>query len=299
MSDRMIRYLTPAVTPLNKKGGIDLASCEKLYAHLIRNQVDGILIFGSIGEFFAFTPEQKKELIRLAVRVVDKKVPLIVGTASMNSDEVVMLSRFALEEGADAVMIVSPFYFPFTQDSLFEYYDALAKAIPGSIYLYNFPDRTGDDLSPALVKKLALAHENIIGIKDTVGGMDHTRELIKTVKPVRPDFQIYSGFDDNFLHNILSGGNGCVAGLSNLYPEITHALTVAAKAGDFEKASALQQTVDGLMSVYSVGAPFVPFLKEALVQKGIIDCGKCTFPMPEVTDEQKAQITALLAKVVF
>ena len=294
MYQQEIHYITPAVTPLCPDGQIDLESCATLYHHLINGGVDGILILGSIGEFFALTMQQKKELIRFAVETVQHRVPLIVGTTSMIFDEIVELSNYSIDLGADAVMIIPPYYFHHTNESVEEYYSLLANAIHGNMYLYNFPDRTGYEIAPAVVRKLAENHKNIIGIKDTIGGVDHTREIIKQVKPVRPEFRIYSGFDDNFAHNVLCGGNGCVAGLSNLYPEITSSWVRAAREGDFDKVQSVQQIIDKLMDIYTVGKPFVPYIKEALVQAGIIKYPTASCPMPVATSEQKEQLKQIM-----
>lgn len=294
MERTKISYITPAVTPLLPDGQIDFESCEHLYHHLIDGGVDGILILGSIGEFFGLTMEQKKELIRFAKRVIGDKVELLAGTTSMIYDEIVELSQYALEEGADGVMVIPPYYFHFTEESVYEYYDGLAEAIPGNLYLYNFPDRTGYEITPRTVRRLAEKHENIVGIKDTISGVDHTRELIKQVKAVRPEFRIYSGFDDNFAHNVLCGGNGCIAGLSNLYPEVTSAWAESLRSGDWQTASRMQQKIDRLMDIYAVGKPFVPFIKEAMVMKGIIRYGTATRPMPEASAEQKEQLKKIL-----
>lgn len=295
MNNQVINYLTPAVTPLTPDGQLDLASCEKLYNHLIKGGVDGILILGSIGEFFGLTMAQKKELIAFAKKVVDGRVELIAGTTSMIFDEIVELSNYALEQGLDAVMVIPPYYFHFTEESVFEYYDELAQKINGKLYLYNFPDRTGYDITPATVRKLAEKHSNIVGIKDTLGGVDHTREIIKQVADVRPDFRIYSGFDDNFAHNILCGGSGCIAGISNLYPELTSGWVKALRDGDFAKGQEYQQKIDKLMDIYAVGKPFVPFIKEAMAFKGIISHATATKPMPVATEAQKEQLKAILA----
>ena len=295
MSKQEIHYMTPAVTPLCPDGKLDFESCKTLYHHLINGGVDGILILGSIGEFFALTMEQKKDLVRFAVETVQHRVPLIVGTTSMIFDEIVELSNYSIDLGADAVMIIPPYYFHHTDDSVEEYYSLLAEAIHGNLYLYNFPDRTGYEISPAVVRRLAEKHKNIIGIKDTIGGVDHTRELVKAVKPVRPEFRIYSGFDDNFAHNILCGGNGCIAGISNLYPELTSGWVKAAREGDYGKVQSIQQEIDKLMNIYSVGKPFVPYIKEALVQAGIIKYATASRPMPVATEEQKERLKQIMS----
>ena len=294
MIKQPIHYMTPAVTPLLPDGELDLKSCEKLYRHLIHGGVDGILILGSIGEFFGLTTEQKQRLICYAAEVINDSVELIVGTTSMIFEEILELSNFALSHGANAVMVIPPYYFHFTEDSIFDYYDRLASSINGNLYLYNFPDRTGYDITPAVVRRLVEKHANIIGIKDTLGGVDHTRELIKQVRPIRPDFRIYSGFDDNFAHNVLCGGNGCISGLSNLYPELTSAWAAALRTENWGRAQKIQQTIDALMDIYAVGKPFVPYIKEAMSQKGIIDYSTATFPMPTVTAEQKEQIQNIM-----
>ena len=290
----MARYITPAVTPLTTNGQIDETSCLRLYNHLIEGGVDGILILGSIGEFFAFTMEEKKQLIRIAGKAVAGRVELIVGVTSMVFQEMVELSRFAYENGADSVMIIPPYYFHFNDAEVEAYYDALAAAIQGPFYLYNFPDRTGYEISPAVVARLAEKHPSIIGIKDTISGMDHTREILRNVKPIRPDFKVYSGFDDNFLHNVMAGGDGCIAGLSNLYPTLTAAWVKAVNDKNFEKAMACQKTIDQLMALYAVGKPFVPFIKAALFQKNIIASPQATFPMPVPSATQLQRLDQVL-----
>lgn len=185
------RYITPAVTVMGKDGTIDFEGCGKVYEHLIEGGVDGILLLGSIGEFFALTMEQKKELIRFAVDKIAHRTQLIVGTTSMVFEELLALSRFAGEEGADAIILLPPYYFPLSPEGLETYYARIAEALPEqSIYLYNFPDRTGYDLTPEITLRLVRKYRNIVGYKDTQAGMDHTRELIKLVKGEFPAFEV-------------------------------------------------------------------------------------------------------------
>jgi len=190
------KYITPVVTVMDKEGNPDMEGCGKVYEHLIQGGVDGILLMGSIGEFFALTMSQKKELIRYAVHKINHRTQLIVGTTSMIVDEIIELSRFAKQEGADAVIILPPYYFPLGEKSLENYFGMLAEALSDQpIYLYNFPDRTGYDLTPEITLRLVRKYKNIVGYKDTQAGMDHTRELIKLVKGEFPEFEIYSGFE--------------------------------------------------------------------------------------------------------
>ncbi len=290
----MARYITPAVTPLNADGSVDGQGFEKLVDFLVRGGVDGILVLGSIGEFFAFSMEQKKDLISRAVRAVNRRVQLIVGTADTVLGNVLSLSGYALSAGADAVIVVPPYYFALGSDGVEAWYDTLAKEIPGRLYLYNFPDRTGYTIPAGVIRNLALRHPNIVGCKDTIAGMDHTREVIKAVKPLRPDFEIYSGFDDNFAHNVLSGGDGCIGGLSNLAPEICSAWTAAFARGDLAEVSRIQRKINRLMSIYGVGTPFVPYIKRAMELRGVGIRSFSTPPLPRATEEDDRKLLAIL-----
>lgn len=290
----MAKYITPAVTPLLENGTLDVEGCKALYEHLIRGGVDGILVLGSIGEFFALSMETKKQLISLAVQQVAHRVQLIIGTADMVYENVVELSNYALAEGADAVIVVPPFYFWLNAQSIEEYYDKLAQEIKGNLYIYNFPDRTGYQIPADVIARLAMKHKNIVGCKDTISGMDHTREIIKAVKPQRPEFEVFSGFDDNFAHNVISGGDGCIGGLSNLAPEITSKWVDAFRKNDMEMVSALQQKIDRMMNIYGVGMPFVPYIKRAMELRGIGVKSYATFPLPTVKPEDDEKLLAIL-----
>ena len=289
----MAKYLTPAVTPIcNDK--IDYNSLKKLYDHLICGGVDGILVLGSIGEFFSFSFEEKKELIKFAHEYINGRTELIVGTTSMVIDEIIELSNYALSLGVKSVMIIPPYYFHYTKESIFSYYSNLARKINGDIYLYNFPDRTGYEIEVETIKKLVQAHKNIIGIKDTISGVTHTKEIIKQVKKINPNFIVYSGFDDNFVANVMCGGDGCIAGLSNLYPKLTSSWVKAVNNNDFSKASLIQRKIDKLMDIYSVGKPFVPYIKQCLKIKGIINSSEAKHPMPVTNKEEIGKLIAIM-----
>ena len=289
-------YLTPAITLFNEDGSLDLVSQEKLFNSLIENGIDGILVEGSSSEFFAMPMDQRREMAKFAIEAVDHRVKLIIGTSHMVADEIVSFSNFCLDAGADAVMILPPYYFHFDAAALLQYYDRLAAQIHGDIYIYNFPDNTGYTIPPETVLALAKIHPNIVGMKDTISGMDHTRELIKVVKSHIPTFEIYSGFDDNFAHNVMAGGNGCIGALSNVVPEVCAAWVKAFRDNDMAGVAKGQQTIDRLMDLYSVRSPFLPVIKEACKLRGIASTSVGTFPMPNATVEDDAKILELLRR---
>jgi Dihydrodipicolinate synthase/N-acetylneuraminate lyase len=289
-------YITPAVTAFDENTKLDTEALKSLYDHLIKGGVDGILILGSIGEFFAIPTESKKELISLAVRHIDRRTKLLVGTASMDVNETIELSKYACGQGADGIVVISPYYFGLSNESVEEYYDLVARECPGDLYLYNFPDRTGYEISPAVTLNLLRKHKNIVGYKDTIPGMDHTRELIKLIKPEFPEFKIYSGFDDNFAHNVISGGAGCIGGLSNLVPDICSAWVKAFKENDLKSIASVQRKIDSLMDIYQVGKPFVPYIKKAMMLKGIPVKDYSSFPLPIANENEIWKLKEILMK---
>lgn len=292
-----ISYMTPVVTVFDKNNELDKNNNEKLYDYLIDNGVDGIVLMGSTGEFFTMSMQQKKELIKIACNHIKDRTRLLIGTSCMNSKDTIELSNFALENGAEAVMVIPPYYFSLSDDSVIEYYDEIANGTKANIYIYNFPDRLGYDVTPEVTLKLARKHKNIIGYKDTISIMAHTRDLIKIMRPEFPEFEILSGFDDNFVHNVLSGGNGCIGGLSNLVPEITSALCKTVKEKDFDNIIKYQRKIDILMDLYSVGIPFIPYMKKAMMLKGIEINDYCTKPFLNATNEQTDKIIEILKKL--
>lgn len=291
------KYLCPAVSLFCEDGSLDLENQGKLYDHLIESGVDGILVGGSSSEFFALDMETRVKMAKFALEHIDHRTKLIIGTSHMVADAIIRFSNQMLDAGVDAVMILPPYYFHFGPEALLQYYDHLAKEIHGSIYLYSFPNNVGYDIDPDVVLKLALLHSNIVGIKDTIGGMDHTRELIKLIKPQRPDFEIYSGFDDNFAHNVLSGGDGCIGALANIAPEITSSWANAFRQNDLESVAHYQSVINQLMELYAISQPFLPVVKEAVRLRGSSAYAGSTFPMPNTTVRDDARILEVFKRV--
>ena len=278
-------FLTPVVTAFDENGNLDIQGNKNVWDHLIKGGVDGLVIM---------TTEQKKELIKLVVEHVNKRTKVYIGTSCMTVEDTVELSNFAIETGADAVMIISPYYFALSNESVEFFYDKVAEAVKGDIYLYNFPDRTGHDLTPEVTLNLLRKHKNIVGFKDTVSEMGHTRKLMTTVLKEFPDFIVLSGFDENFVHNILCGGSGCIGGLSNLCPELFADWVKAINAKNMDEVARIQKIVDKLMDLYPIGTPFIPIMKKAMILHGVEMKEYCTKPFLPATEEQTEQIKAVM-----
>lgn len=290
------KWITPVVTAMDRQGHVDIEGNKKIYDFLIENGMDGILLFGSIGEFFAVPLEEKKALIKEAIAHIDHRVTVYVGTCHMEFETCVELSNYAIEQGADGVMVISPYYFSLPDSAILNFYETLAERVNGPVLLYNFPDRTGHDLSPELIYTLVSRHKNIVGIKDTVATMGHTRAIIQKVKTEFPDFMVFSGFDEFFGHNVLSGGDGCVAGLSNFAPEVASAYANAARNDDLAKMAEGQQKIDSMMAIYDVAPQFIPTIKKAMTLRGIEMEPVCAQPLLESTKEETEKIKDILKK---
>lgn len=288
------KWITPVVTAMDKDGHVDIEGNKKIYDFLINKGMDGVLLFGSIGEFFAVPMEEKKTLIKEAIAHINHRVTVYVGTCHMEFETCVELSNYAIEQGADGVMVISPYYFSLPESAILNFYDNLADRVNGPVLLYNFPDRTGHDLTPDMIYTLVSRHKNIVGIKDTVATMGHTRAIIQKVKKEFPEFKVYSGFDEFFGHNVLSGGDGCVAGLSNFAPDVASAYAEAARKNDLAAMTESQRKIDKLMAIYDVAPQFIPTIKKAMIVRGVKIEPVCAQPLLESTDTETEKIKNIL-----
>lgn len=288
---------SPVVTAFDAAGKLDIQANKIIYDHLINGGIDGIVLMGSTGEFFAIPEEQKKELIDLAVTHIDHRVKLYVGTGCMTVKDTVDLSNYALKAGADGVMIVSPYYFSLTDESIEFFYDQVAEQVNGDIFIYNFPDRTVHDISAELTYRLLKKHKNIAGFKDTVTDMTHTLKLLSTVSKEFPDFKVFSGYEEYFALNVMSGGCGCIGGLTNLYPELCSDFAKAVNSKDIDKISTIQKKINLLSDLYTIGKPFISIMKKAMMLHGIEMEDYCTAPILKASDAQTEQIKKLMSEV--
>lgn len=285
----------PSITITDDEGNIDYDLWGKHLDHLADAGINGVLLFGSIGEFYSVGLADKERALEFAVKRVGGRMKVFAGVGDTTYANVLEFTRFAEKTGADAVVAVSPYYFGPSDACAEEYFGGIAEATKLPVILYNFPARTGTDLSPELVARLAAAHKNICGIKDTVDTISHTRKVIRAVRAVNPDFAVLSGFDEYYLVNRVSGGNGVLCGLTNVEPELFAKMHHAYETGDFTTAVACAETVSRLMAVYDACDLFVSAIKVAVSVKGLPISTKIFEPAVQATPEQVEEIRKLLA----
>jgi 4-hydroxy-tetrahydrodipicolinate synthase len=237
---------TALITPCNE-GKVDFESLEKLLDFQVKNGVDFLVVLGTTGEAATISNSEKNEIIRFCINKVGGKVPIVVGTGSNCTQTTTETSLAALSLGADAVLIVTPYYNKPPQEGLFRHYESIATALKGGrIIIYNVPGRTGVNIMPETVLKLAEI-SNIVGIKEASGNMAQIDALIRAVKAKREDFAVLSGNDDQAFHIVNSGGDGVISVLSNIAPKETSDMVRHALDGNMEDARKLHLRLFPLM----------------------------------------------------
>jgi len=207
---------TALITPLTENG-IDYEAFGRVIDWQIEQGVNALVIAGTTGEGSTLTDEEHRRAIRFAARRAAGRTPIIAGTGSNDTEYAISLSRYACEEGADALLVVTPYYNKATQKGLVAMYTAIADAVDKPIILYNVPSRTGVNIEPATYLALA-EHPNIVGIKEANGNIS---KIVETVSLVGDKLDIYSGNDDQIVPVLAMGGSGVISVLSNVMPKKT------------------------------------------------------------------------------
>ena len=230
------------VTPF-KKGKVDEAALRKLVEFQIKNGTDGIVPCGTTGESSTLSHEEHDRVIEIVIEAVKKRVPVIAGTGSNSTAEAIRLTRHAYEAGADGALMVAPYYNRPTQEGLYQHYKAVANAVPIPIIIYNIPGRTGVNINPDTLARLAKV-KNIVGVKEASGSIKQMSDVIGLCGP---DFDVLSGDDLFTLPLMAMGGKGVISVISNIAPADMAAMVDAFDAGDLEEAKALHHKMAPLI----------------------------------------------------
>ncbi|MBQ0139206.1 MAG: dihydrodipicolinate synthase family protein [Kurthia sp.] len=256
--------IPPVVTLVDQQGNIDFEKNRKMLDFLIEKGVHGILLLGSSGEFSHFSLEEKKAYLETIIPYINNRVPVLVGTGGTVIEEVIHLSKFVHELGAQGVLVVNPYYWTLSEEQLTEYFSTIANSIDLDVYLYNIPQLTGQEIPVSVVKKLAHAHANIRGIKETVPNMARIRSMITEVAQSAENFHVYSAFDEQLLDAQLEGASGSINGSSVFLPEISVALYHAIQQKDFDEIKQRHLQLTQLMEFYTWHTSFYLTMKEGI-----------------------------------
>ncbi|WP_028255456.1 dihydrodipicolinate synthase family protein [Veillonella magna] len=287
------KYICPILTSMNEDGSVNYEEMHAFYDRVLQAGIDGILVGGSAGEFYAFTYDEIRTFILDAVKYIGNRGVVIAGTGRMAKSETISLSNEALQAGADAVIVVGPYYSACNEDDVYAYYDEILQAVKGPVYLYNYSERTGYDVSAETLLKLREAHDNLVGVKDTNPVLRHTQRYIQFLKPRFPDFQVYTGYDNNCIPSVISGGDGCIGAISNIRPDICADIIRSLASENISELTRLQRSIDKYFALYEVHTPFNPVMKWALKEMGLPVQEYCRVPIKPLTDKQKEALSSM------
>jgi len=272
--------LVALVTPMQEDGSVDTKSLAQLVEFHIDNGTDGIVAVGTTGESATLDEKEHCDVVRQVVEMVAGRVPVIAGTGSNSTREAINLTRCAKQVGADACLLVTPYYNKPTQEGLYLHYKAVAEAVDIPQILYNVPGRTAVDMQTETVVRLS-SIKNIVGVKEATGDLDRARAILQQCGD---DFALYSGDDATGMDCMLAGGHGVISVTSNVAPRDMHEMCVAAMAGDRDKAAPINDRLMGLHTKLFVEANPIP-VKWALYEMGLIPKG-IRLPLTVLSDSQ-------------
>ena len=281
--------MTALITPM-KDGKIDFDKFGKLIEDQIKNSIDALVVCGTTGESATLNDNEHRELIKFCVDTVAKRVPVIAGTGSNDTNYAISLSEHACELGADALLLVTPYYNKTSQTGLVAHFTAMAEAGGIPVILYNVPSRTGLNIAPETAKELS-KHPLINGIKEASGNIS---QVARVAALCGDALNIYSGNDDQVVPLLALGGKGVISVVSNVAPELVHNCCQAFFDRDTAKACALQLEMLPLEEALFCEVNPIP-VKYAMNVLGW-NAGECRLPLVEPSDAHKAKIEqALLA----
>ena len=275
------------VTPFNDDG-INFDELGRLIDYQIENSTDAIIIAGTTGESATMSDEEHKEIIKFAVERVNKRVPVVAGTGSNDTTYAIQLSQYAESVGADALLLVTPYYNKCTQNGLVAHYTKIADSVNIPIITYNVPSRTGVNIKPETYKKLS-EHPRIVATKEANGDLS---SIVRTKKLCGDDLEIYSGNDDQIVPILSLGGKGVISVLSNVAPKDTHLICQLYFEGKVEASAKLQIDYSDLVDALFCEVNPIP-VKCALKLQGW-NVGKLRMPLSEIETQNLEKVRAAM-----
>jgi len=277
-------------TPMNEDGSLDFESLEQLIEFHISNNTDVIVSVGTTGESATLDFKEHSKVIKTTIDMVNSRIPVIAGTGANSTSEAIELTRSAKKNGADACLLVTPYYNKPTQEGLYQHYKKIADEVDIPQILYNVPGRTSVDMQPETVHRLSI-HGNIIGIKEASGNKERSQLLMETCSD---NIQIFTGDDKTSMNDILSGFSGNISVTANVAPYEMHMMCKHAIEGDISKASEINTKIDILHDELFCESNPIP-VKWCLYKMGLIKKG-IRLPLTWMDNKFEQSMTSALIK---
>ena len=278
------------ITPFKADGSVDYEAFANIIEDQIANKTDAIIVCGTTGEASTLSHEEHIECIEFCCKQVNGRIPVVAGTGSNSTETAIYLSKAAEKAGADGVLLVSPYYNKATQNGLYEHFKRTAEAINIPVILYNIPGRTGVNIQPATIIRLAKDVENIVAVKEASGNLSQIATLLSMADGC---LDVYSGNDDQIVPILSLGGAGVISVLSNVAPEYTHDICQSYFDGDVKRSAKLQLDAIPLISALFSEVNPIP-VKAAMNMLGF--CGPVV-RLP-LTQMEEAHAQAMRAEMV-
>jgi 4-hydroxy-tetrahydrodipicolinate synthase len=256
----------PHVTPFTHGGELDLVGLRTCVRFWLEGGVSGLVPCGSNGEAPYLSREERRKVVETVVNEVSGKVPVVAGTGSMSTRDTIQFTKDAKDLGADAALVVTPFYFKLSNREIVEHYRTVLEAVDLPIVIYNVPKFTGFSLDPTVVSQLASEHENVTGVKDSSGSIGTMTEIIRLVGD---KISVLAGSAEVALPTLMLGGRGAVIAVANVFPKLCSRLYEAFRNGDYAGASMLQRRVSFANEVLVKRHNQLSAIKEALRLQGL------------------------------
>lgn len=274
------------VTPFKENGEVNYEEFAKQIELQIAGETDAIIVCGTTGEASTLSHEEHLDVIRYCIKVVNGRIPVVAGTGSNCTETAVYLSQEAEKAGADALLVVTPYYNKATQKGLFEHFKIVADSVKIPVILYNIPGRTGGvNILPETVVRLCTEVENIVGVKDATGNIS---QVAKMMALADGKVDLYSGNDDQIVPILSLGGKGVISVLSNIAPKQTHDICAKFFEGDVDGSRKLQLDAIELIDALFCEVNPIP-VKKALNLMGL-NAGPLRRPLTEMEDANAAKL---------
>jgi 4-hydroxy-tetrahydrodipicolinate synthase len=284
--------IPPLITPIDEAERLDAPGLRRLIEHVIAGGVHGVFVLGSTGEFYGVEFADKKRAVEVTIDQVRRRVPVYVGASAITTRECIQLVKLAKQAGADAVSVLTPMFISPSDDELYIHFRTIAEAEDIPVLLYNNPDRTGVNISAALMERLA-AIPNIVGAKDSSGDMTLTSEYIRRTQGM--GFHVLAGRDTLILATLVYGGTGAVAATANVVPELVVDIYRKFASGDVAGALAAQYRLAPLRIAFGLGT-FPVVTKDALNILGV-DVGHPIRPVHHLSEANRQRLRGILEEI--
>ena len=278
------------VTPFNDDLSVNYKSLENLLEYHIANGTDSIVICGTTGESATLTPKEHSDVIKFTCDVVNHRIPVIAGTGSNETAYAIELSNDAEKAGADAMLVVTPYYNKCSQRGLVKHYQAIADNTSKPIIIYNVPSRTGVNVLPSTYAELC-EHKNIVATKEASGNIS---QIAETIALCGDKLDVYSGNDDQITAFMALGAKGVISVMANVAPRLTHDIAQYGLEGNIQKSAELQLEYIDLCNALFCDVNPIP-VKAAMCMMGT-DVGRCRMPLSTLNAKNTELLKAVLAK---